>query len=79
MIVEEYKRFLIKQRERGRTGCVTGVDKSRTSIEKRRLRRLENEEKRKRKLLDNPTTSTGSTQNNFFNIPINKTYPLILL
>lgn len=56
-----------------------GVYKSRTSIEKRRLQRLEREEERKRKRSDNLTTSVGSTQRNFFNIIINKTYPFILL
>lgn len=63
MTIEEDKQFLIKQREKGRTGCMIGIDKSRVNLEKRRLQRLEKEEERKRKLSD--STLVVPSQSNF--------------
>lgn len=62
MTVEEDKQFLIKQREKGRTGCMIGIDKKRDNLEKRRLQRLDREEERKRKHSDNPTTSATDSK-----------------
>jgi len=62
MTVEEDKQFLIKQREKGRTGCMIGIDKNRDNLEKRRLQRLDREEERKRKHSDNPTTSATDSK-----------------
>lgn len=62
MTVEEDKQFLIKQREKGRTGCMIGIDKKRDNLEKRRLQRLDREKERKRKHSDNPTTSAADSK-----------------
>jgi len=62
MTVEEDKLFLIKQREKGRTGCMIGIDKNGEKLEKRRQQRLDREKERKRKCSDSPTTSATESK-----------------
>lgn len=49
---DEDKQFLILQRQKGRPGCMAGVDMSLYRREKRREERLEKEESRKRKCVE---------------------------
>ena len=66
MNIEEDKQFLIKQREKGWPGSMIGVDRKRTSIEKRRLQRIEKEKARKVENLEEPSVSTGVCKYNYY-------------
>lgn len=52
MKIEEDKNFLIKQREKGRPGSMAGVDKKLVGKEKRKANRLQVEDNRKQKHLN---------------------------
>jgi adenylate/nucleoside-diphosphate kinase len=45
--IEEDKQFLLKQRQKGRPGCMLGIDMKLTGVENRKICRQEEEEKRK--------------------------------
>lgn len=47
MSIEEDKEFLLKQREKGRTGCMIGVDARLAQVEERRSQRMAAEMKRR--------------------------------
>lgn len=49
MRIEEDKQFLIMQRQKGRPGCMAGVDMALYEREMRSLKRIEKEQERKRK------------------------------
>lgn len=49
MSIQEDKNFLLMQRQKNRPGCMLGVDKTLCHKEKRKLEKIENENKRKRK------------------------------
>ncbi|XP_050520208.1 uncharacterized protein LOC126893767 [Daktulosphaira vitifoliae] len=57
---DEDKQFLIKQREKGRTGCMVGIDKKEELLEKTRQLRIEKENERKRKSADIGIPSTSA-------------------
>jgi len=59
--IEDDKQFLVKQREKGRTGSLAGVDRKTTGIEKRRLERLETKKERQLMNVDIPSTSRITT------------------
>lgn len=50
--IEEDKEFLIKQRQKGRTGCMLGIDNILAAKEKRKSDRFEQEQRRKQKCVD---------------------------
>jgi hypothetical protein len=52
MTIEEDKKFLQKQREPGRPGCMLGVDRVLTGVEKRKVERMEKQELFKKKHLE---------------------------
>lgn len=43
------KEFLLSQREKGRVGCLIGIDEAGEQLDARRLKRADKEENRKRK------------------------------
>jgi len=45
--IEEDKQFLLKQRQKGRPGCMLGIDMRLTGVQNRKICRQEEEEKRK--------------------------------
>ena len=49
MTIEEDKEFLLLQRKEGRPGTMMGVDEKLSRLEKRRLERVESEERRKKR------------------------------
>lgn len=61
MKIEEDKAFLLMQREKGRRGCMAGVDMSLNRREMRSQQRKEREESRKRKHDEMSQQSSGKT------------------
>lgn len=57
--IEEDKLFLLKQRMKGREGCMLGVDVILNKKENRKIKRRKQEELRKRSSEELPTTSLG--------------------
>lgn len=57
--IEEDKKFLIKQREKGRPGSMLGIDRKLTGLEKRRSEREEKEYERREVQFQAPSTSAG--------------------
>lgn len=47
MTIQEDKYFLLQQRQKGRPGCMVGVDTILAAKEKRKLDRVEQEQRRK--------------------------------
>lgn len=47
MSIEEDKKFLLKQREKGRSGCMIGVDARLAQVEERRSQKMAAEMKRR--------------------------------